>query len=102
MPHYPEEIEYSEKYQDQRYEYRHVILPKAILKEMYGIFAPGKPRLLTENEWRGLGVTQSRGWQHYETHRPEPHILLFRRLLGTDPTTGEVPADVAKRAGAVQ
>ena len=25
---------------------------------------------------------------HYEIHKPEPHILLFRRPLGTDPNTG--------------
>lgn len=28
-----------------------------------------KSRLLTEDEWRGLGVQQSRGWQHYAVHR---------------------------------
>jgi cyclin-dependent kinase regulatory subunit CKS1 len=36
-------------------------------------------------------VQQSRGWVHYEFHRPEPHILLFRRELGTDPVTGKKP-----------
>ena len=50
MPHFPEEIEYSEKYQDDTYEYRHVLLPKNIFKKM-----PQK-RLLAENEWRSLGV----------------------------------------------
>jgi len=30
--------------------------------------------------------------------RPEPHILLFRRALGTDPTTGRVDARLAKAA----
>lgn len=38
---------------------------------------------MTEMEWRALGVQQSRGWEHYALHRPEPHILLFRRPLGT-------------------
>jgi hypothetical protein len=33
-------------------------------------------------EWRGLGVQQSRGWIHYAIHRPEPHILLYRRPKG--------------------
>jgi len=78
------EIEYSEKYADDEFEYRHVILPKHIAKN-----AP-KGRLLLESEWRGLGVMQSRGWVHYAIHRPEPHILLFRRPNGTDPTTGLV------------
>ena len=34
MPHYPEDIEYSDKYQDDFYEYRHVILPKHIFKKI--------------------------------------------------------------------
>mmetsp|Transcript_40699 Transcript_40699/g.107624 ORF Transcript_40699/g.107624 Transcript_40699/m.107624 type:complete len:84 (+) Transcript_40699:80-331(+) len=81
MPHYPDEIEYSEKYKDDFFEYRHVILPKPTAKEVYKLTSC--KRLLEEDEWRGLGVTQSRGWYHYEIHRPEPHILLFRRPLGT-------------------
>ncbi|CAD7935332.1 unnamed protein product [Amoebophrya sp. A25] len=93
MPHYPDEIEYSEKYMDDTYEYRHVILPKHVAKKMYANFGYGNKQtrtLLTEDQWRGLGVQQSRGWCHYETHRPEPHILLFRRPLGTNPLTGMV------------
>ncbi|CAK91935.1 unnamed protein product (macronuclear) [Paramecium tetraurelia] len=85
MPHYPEDIEYSDKYQDEFYEYRHVILPKHVFKKLT------KGKLLNEMEWRGLGVQQSRGWVHYECHRPEPHILLFRRPKGTDPNTGLPP-----------
>ena len=87
MPHFPDEIEYSEKYQDDTYEYRHVLLPKAIYKQMkHGV-------LLTEIEWRRLGVQQSRGWYHYEIHNPEPYILLFRRPLQTNVETGRVPED---------
>ena len=82
MPHFPQEIEYSDKYFDDNYEYRHVILPKHIYKKI------PRGRLLSEMEWRGLEVQQSRGWVHYEIHKPEPHILLFRRPMGTDPTTG--------------
>ena len=85
MPHYPDEIEYSEKYNDDIYEYRHVLLPKNVFKTI------PKGRLLSENEWRAIGVQQSRGWAHYEIHKPEPHVLLFRRPLGTDPNTGLVP-----------
>jgi len=96
MPHYPDEIEYSEKYSDDEYEYRHVILPKALAKKLYATYGSGnkgntsKTVLLSEEQWRGLGVQQSRGWVHYECHRPEPHILLFRRPLGTNPLTGLV------------
>ena len=42
---------------------RHVILPKELAKTL------PKSRLLTESEWRGIGVQQSRGWQHYAIHR---------------------------------
>jgi cyclin-dependent kinase regulatory subunit CKS1 len=68
-----QQIQYSEKYYDDVYEYRHVILPTDVAK-----LVP-KGRLLSEQEWRAIGVQQSRGWVHYAIHRPEPHILLFRR-----------------------
>ena len=54
---------------------------------------PKPMRLLNESEWRSLGVQQSLGWLHYEVHRPEPHVLMFRRLLGTDPSTGKTAQD---------
>ena len=59
-----------------------MILPKDQAKAL------PRDRVLKEQEWRGIGVQQSRGWEHYARHRPEPHILLFRRALGTDPLTG--------------
>lgn len=34
---------------------------------------------------------------HYEVHKPEPFILLFRRPLGTDAQTGLPPADFEER-----
>jgi len=40
-----------------------------------------KGRLLSEDEWRSIGIQQSPGWTHYELHDPEPHIFLFRRQL---------------------
>jgi len=69
------QIQYSEKYYDDTYEYRHVVLPPDIAKAL------PKQRLLQEVEWRALGVQQSRGWIHYAIHKPEPHIMLFRRPL---------------------
>ncbi|CAM9753326.1 unnamed protein product [Chrysoparadoxa australica] len=99
-------IEYSEKYQDDSHEYRlvpqktrpgcrwelgesravvtHVVLPKELARNI------PKSRCLSDSEWRGLGVQQSRGWVHYGIHKPEPHILLFKRPLGTNAQTGEV------------
>ncbi|KAF7791332.1 hypothetical protein EIP86_002346 [Pleurotus ostreatoroseus] len=44
----------------------------------------GTLRLLEEKEWRGIGITQSLGWEHYEVHAPEPHVLLFRRPKNFD------------------
>lgn len=102
---------------------RHVILPKEMQRSL-------PDRLLSETEWRQLGVQQSRGWVHYAIHkcvsrsvcvacaaeriqfrcgaltrlwwlaacRPEPHILLFRRPLGTDPTTGRINASLEREA----
>jgi cyclin-dependent kinase regulatory subunit CKS1 len=71
----PQHITYSNKYKDDTYEYRHVILTADI-----ALVVP-KGRLLTEAECKGIGVQQSRGWIHYAIHHPEPHILLFRRAL---------------------
>lgn len=66
-------ILYSDKYYDDTYEYRHVILPKDLSK-----LVP-RSRLMHETEWRQLGVQQSQGWVHYMIHKPEPHVLLFKR-----------------------
>ncbi|XP_023323813.1 cyclin-dependent kinases regulatory subunit isoform X1 [Eurytemora carolleeae] len=68
-----DEITYSDKYSDEEFEYRHVILPPNIAKQV------PRNHLLTETEWRNIGVEQSIGWVHYMLHTPEPHILLFRR-----------------------
>ena len=32
----------------------------------------GVLRLLAEHEWRGIGITQSLGWEHYEVHGKIP------------------------------
>lgn len=42
--------------------------------------------LMTEPEWRKIGLMQSVGWEHYALYEPEPHILLFRRPAKKDPT----------------
>lgn len=71
-------IYYSDKYFDGDYEYRHVMLPKEIAKMV------PKTHLMSETEWRSLGVQQSQGWIHYMIHEPEPHILLFRRPVSKE------------------
>lgn len=76
------DIYYSNKYCDDAFEYRHVVLPKEIAK------AVPKHKLMSETEWRTLGVQQSQGWVHYMTHDPEPHILLFRRPIDQENNNG--------------
>lgn len=55
---------------------------------------PPRPRTPRpgQTEWRNLGVQQSRGWEHYAIHRPEPHIMLFR--YGT--TRSRLPPGAAR------
>ncbi|XP_023945635.1 cyclin-dependent kinases regulatory subunit-like [Bicyclus anynana] len=73
-------VVYSERYYDDVYEYRHVHLPPDMAR-----LVP-KSHLMTETEWRNLGVQQSPGWLHFMVHNPEPHVLLFRRLRTDVPT----------------
>ena len=49
------QIYYSDKYTDDEYEYRHVMLPKDLAKMV------PKTHLMSETEWRNLGVQQSQG-----------------------------------------
>ena len=51
----------SDRYSDDQYEYRHVQLPKNMLKKIPAdYFDPSKGtlKLLWEEEWRALGITQ--------------------------------------------
>ena len=52
------QIYYLDKYDDE-FEYRLVVLPKDIAR-----LVP-KTHLMSESEWRNLGVQQSQGWVHY-------------------------------------
>ncbi len=59
LPANQEHISYS----DSEYEYRHVQLPKAMLKAIpdgYHDKSKGTLKLLWEDEWRALGITQVR------------------------------------------
>ncbi|KAI5711232.1 hypothetical protein M8J75_015284 [Diaphorina citri] len=76
-----DDIRYSDKYEDDNYIYRHVMLPPDLAKQV------PKTHLMTETEWRNLGVQQSPGWIHYMLHLPEPHVLLFRRPKQPTPTS---------------
>merc|ERR1719454_2667604 len=89
-----EDMDYSEKYCDDVFEYRRVTVPRTMLS----VFPQG--RCMEENEWRACGITMSRGWQHYDHHTPEANVLLFRRVRGTDPKTGQVPKDMLEKVQA--
>ncbi|CAL8080802.1 unnamed protein product [Orchesella dallaii] len=59
-----DEIQYSDRYYDEIYEYRHVILPPDLARVV------PRTHLLSETEWRNMGVQQSPGWVHYLIHPP--------------------------------
>ncbi|KAF8385222.1 hypothetical protein PRIPAC_74364 [Pristionchus pacificus] len=63
---------YSNKYEDDEYEYRHVHVPWLLRKSI------PERRQLRESEWRALGIQQSPGWEHYLTNK---RVLCFRRPL---------------------
>ncbi|KAK2117121.1 Cyclin-dependent kinases regulatory subunit 1 [Saguinus oedipus] len=73
------QIYYLDKYNDEEFEYWHVMLPKDIAK-----LVP-KTHLMSESEWWNLGVQQSQGWVHYMIREPELHILLFQLPLPKKP-----------------
>ena len=86
-----EEPEYTDKYVDDNYEYRQVLLPRRIANKL------DIEKLLTEEQCIELGIRQSRGWAHYGFHKYEPYILLFKRPLGTDPKTGRVNKELLEQ-----
>lgn len=86
-----EDMDYSDKYADDVYEYRRVTVPRDMLQ----LFP--QERCMNEFEWRRHGILMSMGWEHYDHHTPEANILLFRRVLGTNPKTGEVPFEMQQK-----
>ncbi|XP_030742781.1 cyclin-dependent kinases regulatory subunit 2-like [Echinops telfairi] len=64
---------YLHKYSDQHYVYQYVMLPRKLSKQV------PQTHIMSEEEWRRLGVQQSLGWvRDCVIHKPERHILLFR------------------------
>ena len=93
MPRFPENAEFSEKYQDECYEFRHIVLTKKQYKIIRDI-----PGLIPESIWRNkLGIKISGGWTNYARFAGEPHVLLLRRPLGMDPETGFIPQDILSK-----
>uniref|UniRef100_A0A286XXR3 Cyclin-dependent kinases regulatory subunit n=1 Tax=Cavia porcellus TaxID=10141 RepID=A0A286XXR3_CAVPO len=60
------QIHYSDKCFDKHCEYRHVMSPRQLSKQV------PKTHRTSEEEW---------SWVHCLLHEPEPHILLFTRPL---------------------
>jgi len=59
---------FLDRYSDDNYEYRHVQLPKQMLKVIPKEYFDGQRgtlKLLWEDEWRGLGITQVRSSHPY-------------------------------------
>jgi len=87
-PAWKDETFYSDKYEDDVFEFRRVTVPRAMVP-----FFPQHGRTMNDREWRELGIIMSRGWEHYDIHLPEVNVLLFRRPIGTDGRTGVVPRE---------
>lgn len=49
---------------------RHVMLPRELSKQV------PKTHLMSEEEWRRLGVQQSLGWVHYMIHEPGEKLFV--------------------------
>ena len=77
-----EPLEYSPKYFDENYEYRQVTFDKELGSALKGLGT------ISEKDWGLIGISMSKGWVHYDCHPPEPHVLLFRRPLNSDPASG--------------
>lgn len=54
---------------------RHVILPKELAEKV------PRTHLMTESEWRNLGVQQSPGWTHYLIHEPGKIFKVNKELI---------------------
>lgn len=63
---------------------RHVMLPKEIAK-----LVP-KSHLMSEAEWRGIGVQQSQGWIHYMMHKPGMRKNSVLQIFLCDPVEGKI------------
>ena len=91
---------YSLPYKDDKYMYRHVIIDKKTATNVLDLWLEqGKRFLLTEKQCCQVGICQSPGWEHYELHRPEPHVLLFRRPL--PPAESELYGEVGEQGNQV-
>ena len=69
----------------------HNVSFEIISKSMVQLYNIQVSRLYSEDEWRGMGIQMSRGWQHYMNHLATQ--MCFRRPRGCNPNTGRPPHD---------
>ena len=62
-------ISYSQSYRDDKFEYRHDVLPSDTKVDV----------LLTETQLRSMGICRSIGWEHHGTNSEEQNVLVFRK-----------------------
>jgi len=62
-------FQYSDTYDDQTYKYRSIKVDRYLTKI---------DRLLTEEECKLIGITQSPGWVHYANYPPD-NVMIFRK-----------------------
>ncbi|KIH89297.1 cyclin-dependent kinase regulatory subunit CKS1 [Sporothrix brasiliensis 5110] len=81
---YLDNIHYSQRYSDDQYEYRHVLLPKQMLKlipDQYLDESKKTMKLLWEDEWRSMGITQVRPSNQVEEaeERSAGYVIVFHK-----------------------
>lgn len=50
---------------------------KLIPKRYFASDDSGLLRILEEDEWRGIGITQSLGWEHFEVHGKCRYVAIY-------------------------
>lgn len=50
---------------------------KLIPKRYFASDDSGLLRILEEDEWRGIGITQSLGWEHFEVHGKCGYAVIY-------------------------
>lgn len=80
-------ITYSPRYTDDNnvYEYRWVKVPREVLIQFLSNHRRGA--LLSEAEWRALGLRMSRGWEHIDFFGSDQLTWVFRRRLDRETKT---------------
>ena len=66
---FPKTFEHSDKYQDGKYEYKHIILNKEVFDKL------PKYKILSESEWRAIGIVQTKGG--FTTHFLDLSLISY-------------------------